>query len=183
MLNTDHQKLHLNNYQQTLRNGEFIVAMVVLNEVFTLAQPLTVYLQTINIDLAGALDMADSLVKLLEDMRVNVMAKLHELFTSAQKIVAEIQAEIHIPRIAKAQLHRANYQTVDPEEYYRVSVFIPFIDHFVNQLKLRFLKHKAILTKIENILPNKIVKLDETEINASIDQILLQWPDISTTVD
>lgn len=149
-----------------------------LNEVFAHAKPLTVYLQKTNIDLADAMDMADSLIKLLEEMRVNVMAKFSELFTSAQKIAAEIQTEIRIPRIAKTQLYRANYQSTDPEEYYRISVFIPFIDHFVNQLKARFLKHKGILTKIQNVLPNKIVNLDEIEINETIDQMLLLWPDI-----
>lgn len=135
------------SYQQSLKNGEFIVAMVVLNEVFALAQHLTVYLQTINLDLAAAMDMADSLIKLLGDMRVNSMAKFSELFASAQKIASEVQTEIRIPRIPKNQLYRGNYQTADPEKYYRVSIFIPFPDHFVNQLQVRFLKHKAILTK------------------------------------
>lgn len=79
------------SYQQALRNGEFIVAMVVINEVFAHAKPLTVYLQKTNIDLADAMEMADTLIKLLEDMRVNVMAKFHELFISAQNIAKEIQ--------------------------------------------------------------------------------------------
>lgn len=96
-------------YQQSLRNGEFIVAMVVINEIFALSNPLTVYLQKTNVDLADAMEMADNLVTLLEEMRVNVVAKFHELFTSAQNIAKEIQSQISIPRIAKTQRYRANY--------------------------------------------------------------------------
>lgn len=35
------------------------------------------------------------------------------------------------------------------------------------------------LCNIQNILPNKILALDEAEIGHSIDAIMSQWPDIS----
>jgi len=38
---------------------------------------------------------------------------------------------IKIPRLAKHQQRRANYSTTDPQEYHRLSVFLPFFDHLI----------------------------------------------------
>lgn len=100
-----------------------------------------------------------------------------KLFLIAQEFAREIDEEIKIPRVVGHQCHRENYNCDSPEDYYRVSIFIPFIEHFVSQLEERFLKHKALLTKIENILPNKIIKLNEMELNESIEIIMKQWPE------
>jgi len=47
--------------QQTLKNGSFIVAMVVIQEIFSMAHPLSIYLQKINVDLASAMETANNL--------------------------------------------------------------------------------------------------------------------------
>jgi len=45
----------------------------------------------------------------------------------------------------------------------------------------RFLKQNQLLWKFEYVLPNKIIKLNEHEINETIDVILKQWPSIADT--
>lgn len=50
-------------------------------------------------------------------------------------------------------------------------------------MNVRFLKHKQILSKIQNILPSKIINFDETQINETIDTILTQWPNVINTSD
>lgn len=165
-------------FQQTLKNGGFIVALVIIYEVFSLAEPLSVSLQTKNADLASAVNMADGLNCLLKEMRENAEVKFHELFCDALNLAEEVGEEIKIPRVANRQNYRENYSISNPENYYRVTVYIPFIEHFINQLELRLLKHKNILLKIQNILPKTAVHLNDQEIYESIDVITMQWPDI-----
>lgn len=93
----------------------------------------------------------------------------------------EISEEIRTPRIK--QVHRENYESSCPEQYYRRSVFIPFIEHFINQLEVRFVKQKQVLSKIQNIIPKKIVKLNDLEIHETCDVILIQWPNVSEAFD
>lgn len=57
---------------------------------------------------------------------------------------------IKIKRISKRQTYRDN-PTInndgcmpDPEQYYRLSICIPYIDFFINQLEERFLAHRRI---------------------------------------
>lgn len=43
------------------------------------------------------------------------------------------------------QSNRANPQVSSVEDYYRVTVFMPFIDNFISQLTTRFLNHKSVI--------------------------------------
>lgn len=98
---------------------------------------------------------------------------------AAENLSHKIGEEIRMPRVTRVQVYRENYESRSSEEYYRKSVFIPFVEHFKNQLEKRFLKHKQVLSKIQNIIPKKIVKLNEIEIHDTCDAISAQWPDVS----
>lgn len=65
-----------------------------------------------------------------------------------------------------------NCESISAESYYRKSLFIPFIDHFVWQ----FTKHKYLHSIFQNFIPNKLLKLSENEIVASIRWCVKQWP-------
>lgn len=69
------------------------------------------------------------------------------------------------------------------EDYYKLSIYISFIDHILSQMEFRFLKHRQILSRIQNVLPDKIITVDENEINKTIENILIQWPDIGSNSD
>lgn len=86
-------------------------------------------------------------------------------------------------RIATLQSYRANHNVENSEQYYIVTVFIPFIEHFMNQLELRLLKQKNLLSNIQNILPKTVVEINEKEINECINTILNQWPDFINAND
>jgi hypothetical protein len=40
------------------------------------------------------------------------------------------------------------------EDYYKISLFISFIDHFLNQSNDRFLSHRSIIENVNVILPS-----------------------------
>src|SRR5678815_2603992 len=50
---------------------------------------------------------------------------------------------------------RCNVPTSDPESYYRISVFIPFIDDLISSLTDRFLSHETTIISLQYILPEK----------------------------
>lgn len=57
---------------------------------------------------------------------------------------------IKIKRINKRQTYRDNSiigndgSMVDPEKYFRVSICLPYVDFFINQLEERFLAHRKM---------------------------------------
>lgn len=58
----------------------------------------------------------------------------------ATRIANEIGSEISLPRIAGRQIYRANALAdgATTEDYFRVNVAIPFVDHLEQQLLARF---------------------------------------------
>ncbi|XP_039966074.1 uncharacterized protein LOC120778352 [Bactrocera tryoni] len=96
------------------------------------------------------------------------------IFESIKTIAAELDLEIKIPRLAKRQTNRDNYEG-EPEEYYRRSIYIPLLDHFLDQINERFLKHGVLFSKIENILPNKCINLNVIEMQETVRVLEKQW--------
>lgn len=59
------------------------------------------------------------------------------------EICEELNIDILIPRRTGKQIQRSNVMANTPEEYYRLSVFIPFLDSIISQIGDRLLKHKC----------------------------------------
>lgn len=165
--------------QQALKNSGFIVSMVVIREIFSLTQPLSTYLQAKHVDIASAVEMCQNLINLLKKMREKSTEKFKELFDESTKIATTIGEELKKPRLVQKQLYRDNFECDSVENYFRLAIFNPFLDHFINQLEDRFIKHKNIMTTIQNILPCKVASLQENVLNDSIETILQCWDTIS----
>lgn len=62
----------------------------------------------------------------------------------------KVNIELGIKRISKKQTNRSNPNdsTSKPitnvKDYYRITVFIPYIDYFISQLTERFLSHSKV---------------------------------------
>lgn len=54
--------------------------------------------------------------------------------------------QIVLPRHIKYQPNRINIQSNTPENYFRISIFIPFLDIFISEIKCRFIDHKTTLS-------------------------------------
>lgn len=63
-----------------------------------------------------------------------------------------------LPRIVKAQLHRPNHETTTPEQYFRVSLFIPLLDNIHADLVFRFPKETLNVFNLNVILPSVMSK-------------------------
>lgn len=87
----------------------------------------------------------------------------------------KIDIELLVPRRAGRQQNRDNYEG-GPETYFRRSIFIPFLDHFSSQLSSRFLNHRNLLSRIQNILPTKCTELTTDEIRTTVQTLVAEWP-------
>ena len=67
------------------------------------------------------------------------------------------------PRTTGRQLHRANAPAVDPKEYYRVNVAVPFLDHIISELDGQFSGLSIRVSKLRRLVPSVI---QESQITA-----------------
>lgn len=65
-----------------------------------------------------------------------------------------LQFGMECPRIGKRSTHRSNPGMVSVSDYFRITIFIPFLDSVIQQLKIRF-REKTQHVGIFNILQPK----------------------------
>lgn len=88
----------------------------------------------------------------IKQMRENADAEFN-IFKKVEDICSSFNITISLQRITNRQQNRSNVTTDSPEEYYRISTFIPFLDNFIQQLDERFLEHRAKLKSFNCLLP------------------------------
>lgn len=123
---------------------EFLVSLFTTSEVFSYGQPLCKILQKESIDLKEAVSSAEDAISELERIRQQCDEEFGRIYAKAKEMAERLSIEITMKRVAKMQRNRANFITKSVEEFYKISVFISYIDYFTNQLKERFIAHKTL---------------------------------------
>ena len=79
-------------------------------------------------------------------------------------------------------MHKANAGGTDltPEDYYRVNVFIPILDHVVNDLKFRFGRQQQLTAGLSKLVPSRMADVQFADIQDTVDKysILLDDPEL-----
>ena len=139
----------------SITRTEFVVVMVVLNRVLAITKQLSVSLQEVNKDLTKCLLEVKQQVNLLQRMRADANASFAEMTHEAETLLDE---PLQLPQICGRQRHRDSRVTMteSAEEYYRRTLYIPFLDSLVLQFQERFLSHRNTSTKLNALLPANI---------------------------
>ncbi|XP_029347948.1 52 kDa repressor of the inhibitor of the protein kinase-like [Acyrthosiphon pisum] len=142
-------------------DSEFLTSIQVVKVVLSYGLPLCKCFQKYDIDLKEAVQLAECNVSMLEDLRQNIEKEFKSMYKEAEKMADFLDINISIKRISKKQTNRANIfsedKTIQPETYNRITIAIPYIDYFINNLKERFLVHENILKGFQCIFSGNIV--------------------------
>ena len=135
----------------------FLITLVVFESCFGYTKGLTVALQSRSIDICTAYREVNVVKAVLADVRENISQHHSQLYQAAVQLSENINSSPpSIPRRCGKQTQRANVSAETPEEYYRRALTIPFIDHLLSHIEMRFsdLQHKA--TMALKIIPSVI---------------------------
>ena len=87
-----------------------------------------------------------------------------------------------MPRLVGRQAHRPNattgHSTPGPEEYYRINVAIPFIDHLEAELTTRFNAENRVGCEIFRLVPTSII--NDNDVQGLATKLLFWEVDIPT---
>lgn len=139
-----------------LQATEFHVSLSIIHNIFQFTKPLSIYLQKTNIDLCEAINHINIIINELMTIRENATIVFNELFKKIESKSKEMDVDIKIPRLAKRQKHRCNIAMSTPEEYYRVGIFIPFIESIIDQLNVRFNNHREVISGFQALIDYNI---------------------------
>ncbi|XP_060845783.1 52 kDa repressor of the inhibitor of the protein kinase-like [Rhopalosiphum padi] len=143
-------------------DSEFLISLQVIQLVFSFGLPLCKLLQKEQIDLKEAVSLAEDIINVLKNIRLNCDTEFHKLFLHAKEMSVIKDIDLSTKRISKRQVNRA---TPDPnlsvEEYHKVSVFIPYLDFFLQQLGERFSIHSEIFKGFQSLFSYTLTSNEE----------------------
>lgn len=138
----------------SILTSQFVIALLSADKLLSYSVRLSEKLQGVNLDLATAVSDVEDVTKAISIIRENATNEFHDLFEQAVKKLEQHGENITLPRCVSRQIYRSNFNAQTPEEYYRLSVFIPWIDNFISHLHEKFLKHKKLLQSFASVVPN-----------------------------
>jgi len=139
----------------------FLISVFIMAKYSEILEPISAMLQSKQINLIECQNHIKTLIALLNDER----EKFDRIFTECQDFCNNIGVEISIPRIAGRQTKRANYETRDPKEYYKLSIFLPYIDSLISSLNVRFSEENTTIFNLFRLYPSTFGTMSDEEIN------------------
>ena len=106
----------------------FFVCLVIIATYSVILKTITQLLQSVNMDVQRMRDEISDLLHRFQSHRLNAEAKFPETFSKASVIAERMATTIEMSRRSKQFTQRDKYDAEKPEEYYRVSLYIPYID-------------------------------------------------------
>jgi hypothetical protein len=124
-----------------IREPRFLVGLVAAEYVLSHTVGPSKELQSTHGNLVSAYQTIEEVKKVFAHSRENAEAEFKDLFGKAQGLLEEVGSShetIPVPRVCARQTQRGNVPFDTAEEYYRRSVFIPFVDEVIAELRSRF---------------------------------------------
>lgn len=137
----------------SMKQANFNVALQCTAQVFNYSVRLCKELQKENLDLVEAIYSAEDITAEVRRLRESADDEFKKLYSAVSSLAEKYEFSLNRPRLSAKQAHRCNTPVNSDEEYYRISIYIPFLDAFINHLQARFLNHKSILKGFQCLLP------------------------------
>ena len=119
-----------------------------------------------------------------------------KIFERARIVAQSVDCSLEIPRQVARQQHRANAPATTPCEYWRISLFFPFIDHLMTQFDERFPESSRNMYLGYYLIRKYLPQLDDEKLKAiresyqadlpqfhSFEQELLRWRNMTRKFD
>ena len=126
---------------------EFIVSLIVARNGLSYVAPATAKLQRKQMEIVKAYSEIGILTKLVKEKREKISETHNDWYQKSVSLAQRVGTTPSTPRTCSKQILRANPPFTSVEEYYRISISVPFLDHLSSQLDLRFTPEKIKVLK------------------------------------
>ena len=143
-----------NGLFHSLQQSEFIISLVVCKGLLAYTRGLTTKLQGRRVEMYEAYCDVKIVKETLEKIREEIEEKHRAWHATAIKMAEKIGSEIKLPRVCARQRNRNNTSAATPEEYFRIALSIPFLDHIIAELTNRFEEGQQHVPNGSMAIPN-----------------------------
>lgn len=109
-------------------SSSFIVCLHIVAKYSARLEPVTNVLQSVTMNFHPVHDHITELQNIFRDHRTNAEEQFSDIMRTASEAANRLNIVISVPRQASRQTHRDNYGIQSPEKYYRVAIYVPYLD-------------------------------------------------------
>ena len=91
--------------------------------------------QAVHTDNSQYRDHIQSKLSMFESCRKNADRQFKAIFEGASQTANDVRLDITVPHRYNAMKFRANHDANTPEEYYRISLYVLYMDSTINSLR------------------------------------------------
>lgn len=139
----------------------FLITLFIIAKYSEFLEPVTSLLQGVNINLLECQNHIKRLISIFNEER----EKFDDIFLECENFSEAIDVELQIPRLAGKQTKRANYPTSDPKQYYKQSIFLPYIDSLISSLNIRFSEENTAIFNYFRLYPSSFKTIAQEKVN------------------
>ncbi|MEL7308610.1 MAG: hAT transposon family protein, partial [Pseudomonadota bacterium] len=130
---------------------EFVVCLITLKKILAITKPVATKLQMVDNDLVACVRDINLCIDVLKEKRRDVEELMVDIKEEAESLLLE---PLEKPRTTGRQRNRPNMAANTPEEYFKRSILIPFLDGIVDDLMIRFQSHNTVALKMCAFIPS-----------------------------
>jgi len=166
-------------YNSRLR-FDFLLTLKIIINTMICTLPLSRKLQSPTFDISEAKSLILSALIVLTNQRNENDFK--DIFKKSEDMANKFNIEVNLSRIANKQRNRLNISSESntPESYYRISVYYPYLDALLSEIKYRFETKNTNILNLKGFIPKYC---NSSEVSKMLDAALLFTTDLPSTFD
>ncbi|XP_052129470.1 uncharacterized protein LOC113214523 [Frankliniella occidentalis] len=142
-----------------LRQPEFLMTLLSLQDVLASTISLSRYLQKETIEMQQASDAVQDTISILEDKRRNSEEIFGVLFNTVSELCTKYDIQITLPRAAG----RGRHPIQDKEAYYRQTIYNPMLENIIQDLQQRLNAEVLQCFDLNKLLPSEALNCDDNK--------------------
>lgn len=124
-----------------------------------------------NIDLQEATKRIQERLQIVKNDRCNSECQFNLIFKKAEETAIKIGLELKIPRRAIIETQRDNYPSNNINDFFRQSLFIPYLDSIIMSISDRFSDENLKSFLLFNLHPKIMIKMNIEEFSEVVKSI------------
>ncbi|KAK3104654.1 hypothetical protein FSP39_007252 [Pinctada imbricata] len=142
----------------------FVAAFQTILHYFRYMAGLSRKLQGSSLDILQGYRMVKDIREIILDSRAND-TDYDQVYCRMDKMASSSSTPLKVPRQCLQQTQRSNVPASTTKEYFKRSVFIPYVDALIQQLEMRFSNLAEQSTKALLLIPANMAHISQSDIN------------------
>jgi hypothetical protein len=158
-----------NSLLHAVTTFEFITGFLIIYQYLSHLAGISVKLQSTTLDILQAFQEVDELKNFYKRTRESIQDDFIKIYEQAERLGAAVNVEPSKPRTCVHQRNRPNAEADTVEEWYRVNVAAPFLDHIIVELDSQFSAVAQTSTRLLGLVPSIMCSQNDLGISEAVE--------------